>query len=406
PQLNRMKNRFIKDMMKKIITILVFTFFISFTLFNLHAEDIQCIWTDVEKIIAIGDLHGDYESFLNILQQTRIIDKEHHWIAGKVHLVQIGDIFDRGSQPKEILNLLMKLEKEAEEAGGKVHVLIGNHEMINIAGRAFDFTGYVSLGQFVSFLPGKYKEEIETKFRKSLGENSPTETSSNSSFDPNLEVEWRKFLKDATSSRNHPARRKYFQNLIEKYGEWIINKNAVIKINDIIFVHGGLNEKYSKRKLKDLNKAIQKEMKSLAAATKSSFSRNVQSRIVYDSNGPLWYRELAHGEEKYFLDEVDRILKNLKARYMVIAHTPKLIDNKDDMKRFNGKIWIIDTGISTVYRNGRQSALIVENGEFKPWLGVPRKRKPTSSEDTIQFQEGICINNIALYSFLNALPRQ
>jgi hypothetical protein len=217
------------------------------------------VWTGVERIVAVGDLHGDYEAFIYILKVNKLIDEEKHWIAGKTHLVQIGDIFDRGTQAKRILDFLMILEKEAEIDGGKVHVLIGNHEFMNIAGIAFDYRGYISLEQFVSFLPKEYVEEMEMKFRQKIGENSPRENNSDYLFDPNLKTEWLEFLDDVSrkSKYPHPARLEYSRNLLENYGEWLTNKNAVIKINDIIFVHGGLNEKYSKRNLEKLNESIE-----------------------------------------------------------------------------------------------------------------------------------------------------
>jgi len=282
----------------------------------------------------------------------------------------------------------MILEKEAEVAGGKVHVLIGNHEFMNIAGIAFDYRGYISLDQFVSFLPKEYIIETEMKFRERLEENSSTENNPDHFFDPNLKTEWLKLLDDVLRNKQHPARLEYSRNLLEKYGEWLTNKNTVIKINDIIFVHGGLNEKYSKRNLDKLNESMREEMKSLASAAKSPFKRNVHAPIGFDSNGPLWYRDLARNDEKDLEEEVDRILKNLKAQYMVIAHTPRLIKSPAEMQRFKKKIWIIDTGNSKIYINGRESALIIENGEFYVWLGEPRKGEAPSLEYTKQFQVG------------------
>ena len=360
--------------MRKIRAIFICTLLVFAVVSALSAERIQCEWTGVERIVAVGDLHGDYEVFIEILKANGIIDEEKHWIAGKTHLVQIGDIFDRGKQARQILDFLMILEKEAEEAGGKVHVLIGNHEFMNLAGIAFDERGYVTFEQFVSFLPDEYIEKTEKKFRQKAGENSPRENNSDYSFDPNLKTEWLKLLEDVLRRSDHEARLKYSRNLIDKYGEWLINRNAVIKINDIIFVHGGLNEKYSRRKLEDLNKTIRKELKSYANAAKSRYKQNVPRGIAYESNGPLWYRELAQIEEQYLAEEVDRILKNLKAQYMIIAHTPRLIRDESDMSKFNNKIWIIDTGNSRIYSNGRVSALIIENGKFDVWLGKPRKK--------------------------------
>lgn len=74
------------------------------------AEDIPCVWTGVEKIVAIGDLHGDYENFVRILQGTRLVNEKLSWTGGKAHLVQTGDVMDRGPDAKAIFDLIRRLE--------------------------------------------------------------------------------------------------------------------------------------------------------------------------------------------------------------------------------------------------------------------------------------------------------
>ena len=81
----------------------------------LKAASIQCVWTGVGKIVAVGDIHGAYKNFVKILKGTELIDNDLHWIGGKTHLVQTGDIMDRGPGAKRVFDLLMRLEKEAEE---------------------------------------------------------------------------------------------------------------------------------------------------------------------------------------------------------------------------------------------------------------------------------------------------
>lgn len=123
-------------------------------------------WSGVQKIIAVGDLHGDYENFLLILKNPKValVDDELHWIGGNTHLVQTGDIMDRGNEARKILYLLMRLEKEAEAAGGKVHVLLGNHEEATITGISLGYPDYVSPQQFVSFLAESYRKAREKQF--------------------------------------------------------------------------------------------------------------------------------------------------------------------------------------------------------------------------------------------------
>ena len=68
-----------------------------------------------------------------LLQIAKLVDDESNWIGGTCHLVQLGDILDRGDSERSCIDLLFKLRKQAEEAGGKVHVLLGNHEVMNVA---------------------------------------------------------------------------------------------------------------------------------------------------------------------------------------------------------------------------------------------------------------------------------
>jgi hypothetical protein len=310
----------------------------------------QCIWEGVEKIIAIGDLHGDYEHFITILQNKDIglIDNAHHWIGGKTHLVQIGDVMDRWDDAKDIFDLIKNLEKEAAAAGGMVHMLIGNHEEMNITGIAFQYADYVTPKQFVDFLPDDYKKKREREFKKRT-ENGG-----------DIEDEWKKLMEDK-GARGEEARGVYVENFNLLYGRWIAEEhNAVIKINDTVFVHGGIGEKYSTWPLKDINNLYYLEFQKGFREGFDSF----RPKILWAEDSPLWFRYLATWPEQDYASQVNQILANLAANHMVIAHTPLIAENV--VNRFSGKVWVIDTGISRLYR-GFLSALIIKNGIFDRW---------------------------------------
>jgi hypothetical protein len=367
-----MRNDAISSTMRKTRFILILAVFILASVAHLYAADTQCVWTDVQRIVAVGDIHGDYKAFIKILKGTGIIDDGLSWTGGKTHLVQIGDVMDRGPDPKKIFDLLMRLDKEAKEAGGEVHMLLGNHEEMNIGDIALDREGYVTPSQFVSFLPDGFREKQEKKFRKELGNNPSKETESDSSLDGSLVPFWEKIIDEVRNEHLHPARRAYVKNFNKIYGKWIVQQNAVIKINNIIFVHGGINEKFSTWKLKAINNRVRVELADLRASAMGLRSPRIepfQRQIVYEPDGPYWYRGFATTNQNAFKETVDRIFDNLKADYMVIAHTPRVIKTKEDMQLFEGRVWIIDTGISEVYRRsgGQLSALIIENGKFDPW---------------------------------------
>ena len=337
---------------------------------SLGAEEIPCVWAGVEKIVAVGDLHGDYNNFVKILKGTGMVSDGLHWAGGRTHLVQTGDVLDRGPDAKKIFDLMITLEKEAITAGGQFHFLIGNHEEMNITGITFDYPGNVVVEQFVSFLRAGYRQKREKEFRKLADKEAPP--------GPRPLVDsverFRKYWADEI--KNDPqARTEYLVNFNEKYGKWILKHNAVVKINDVVFAHGGISERFSKWKLEDINDTLRLELEIFRVNIVSGVPLPLAftPKIVYVSDGPLWDRELAREDEKAFQPEVDQILAALEAKYMVVAHTPRIVHSKEDMSRFQGKIWIIDTGISEVY-GGHPSALIIEGDNFSVW-GVKNDKK-------------------------------
>jgi len=104
-------------------------------------------WTGVERVVAIGDFHGDYDQYFKVMQSAGLINKSGKWIAGKTHFVQTGDLTDRGDHSRKIIDHLVKLAKQAKKKGGYVHLLIGNHEAMNVVGDL----RYVTAGEFKAF---------------------------------------------------------------------------------------------------------------------------------------------------------------------------------------------------------------------------------------------------------------
>jgi len=161
-------------------------------------------WTGVDRIVAVGDVHGDFEQFVKALRAAQVINEKNDWIGGKTHLVQTGDVLDRGPDSRKAMDLLMKLEEEAPKAGGMVHALIGNHEAMVLLGS----WGYVSAGEKKAFGGAKaYREAMSAE---------------------------------------------------GKYGRWIRSHNAVIKINDLVFVHAGIMWAFARQSLAEINEAVRR----------------------------------------------------------------------------------------------------------------------------------------------------
>src|SRR6266566_4929528 len=107
-----------------------------------------CDVTGIEHIVAIGDVHGAYDRLTQILRAAGLADDQLHWSGAKTHLVQAGDILDRGPDSRKAEDLLRRLTDEAAAAGGQVHMLLGNHEVMRMLGDM----RYTTPGEYQAFV--------------------------------------------------------------------------------------------------------------------------------------------------------------------------------------------------------------------------------------------------------------
>lgn len=252
------------------------------------------------KIAALSDIHGQLDLVTTIFKNNNIIDQDLDWSFGDGQLVIVGDLFDRGDKVTELLWFVYNLEKQAEAQGGKVHVLFGNHE-------------YMVLQNDLRYIHRKYRISARL-LRKSYVD-----------------------LFDNTTL----------------LGKWLRSKATVIKINDNVFVHGGISEEFIKRD-SDLSETNKRMRQTLFMEPDSIF--NDTSNIKYfDNKGPIWYRG-------YFLDSlknrsIKSILRSLKAKHVIVGHTSQ----KKIESLFNRKILAVDSSI----KNGKYGEiLLIENGEY------------------------------------------
>ena len=297
-------------------------------------------WAGVERIIAVGDVHGDYEQFVKLLRSAGLIDANDDWAGGQTHFVQTGDVPDRGPDTRKVMDLLMKLEKQAKKAKGYVHALIGNHEAMNMYGDL----RYVHPGEFAAFenpkssdtRQGYYKQHVSELKRHPPPEGVPE-------FGPSHRQEWEK---------DHPL--GWFEHragfgAFGSYGRWILKHNAVIQINDTIFLHGGMGPKYAAMTIGDLNKQVLAELR--------DFSK-LKGGIVTDPDGPLWYRGLALNDERTETAHLETVLEQHQAKRIVMGHT---VTEGTVMPRLKGRAVFIDVGLSRQY-GGRLACLLIEGG--------------------------------------------
>ena len=343
-----------------------------------------------EPVVAIADVHGDFDDFIAILRRTGLTDQQNHWTAGKTTFVQTGDLLDRGPKPREVMDLMMALEKEAGQAGGRVVDLLGNHEVMNIMGdlRYVTPLNYASYAGSNSEARQKAAYDEFEKWKASHGPllaelRQPMELT---------EAEW---------MARHPAgfieQREAFGPK-GKYGEWLRGHDAVAEIGGIIFLHGGIQPDLSKTKIEAINSRIHDEIKAFDAMEKylqsekvilpffnlQEITNVVQAEVIAELkshvpptderqvkireflkfqdwlsvrvDGPLWFRGYDQWGEEEGTPQVSKVLEAYKATHVVVGHTVQ--KGGRIRPRFGNKVFLIDTGmLSSYYPGGRPSAL-------------------------------------------------
>ena len=296
---------------------------------SLGAQD---TFTGVDRIVAIGDVHGDYDQFVTVLRQAGVVDDKARWTGGRTHLVQTGDILDRGPDSRKVMELLMGLGSQAQRAGGRVHALTGNHEAMNVLGDL----RYVSAGEYHAF-QDRNSAKLRDRAYAGLADSARKE-------DPEYRKQWRE---------EHPLGWVEHRLAFEgngRYGTWIRQNNAVVRIDDFLFLHGGIGPKYVTSPLGEINAGIRR-----ALAVDATL---VPGNIAEDSEGPLWYRDLATGDEAPLSAHVDEVLARFGVKHVVIGHT---VTDGTVIPRHGGKVLMIDVGLSASY-GGPPACLIIEGG--------------------------------------------
>jgi hypothetical protein len=260
-----------------------------------------------ERIIAIGDLHGDLDAAVGALRLGGAIDEEHRWIGGDLVVVQTGDILDRGDDEEEIMDLLQRLRYQADAAGGAVHILNGNHELMNAA---WDFR-YVTERAFAD----------SSDFRVTVD------------------------LSDSTIAALPPMVRKRASAF--KPGQnvalFLAQRNTAVIVGRSVFVHGGILPEHVEMGLGRMNVEIQLWL----------LGETPQPEWVSSERSPVWTRLYSNAPDSAACDTLDAVLKNLDLDRMVVGHT---VQPNGITSYCEGKVWCIDVGMAKHY-GGRPEVL-------------------------------------------------
>lgn len=318
-------------------------------------------WQGVERIVAIGDVHGDYDQFITVLRHSDLIDSKNKWSGGKTHLVQLGDIPDRGPSTRKIMDLLMDLEKQARKAGGMVHVLIGNHDAMNVYGDL----RYTTLEEFASFRDGSSEQMRDRFFEMHVEELKSSGQAAK------LTAEYRREWE-----KKHPL--GYVEHRFQfgpngKYGKWIQSHNTVVRINDTLFLHGGLSPKYAKHSREEINKLVKEELRDI---------QKLNGGVVLDDQGPLWYRGLARDDEASSSSHLEMLLQVHGVKRIVLGHTPT---DGAIVPRFGGKVLLADVGMSASF-GSRSACLVIQDSTVSALHRGKRLALPDgSTRDLIRY---------------------
>lgn len=298
---------------------------------------IPIVQKPVKRIIAIGDIHGDFNLTIDILKMAKIIDEQGEWIADppNTHVVQVGDQIDRcrpissptacanpgETNPDEasdikILKFFTNLHQKAKQHGGAVYSLLGNHEIMNVEG----FMNYVSHDNIKDFENYKDPKKPDLVFKSG---------------------------KDARLHAFKPG---------NEYADFLAcTRTSAIIIGSNLFVHAGIIPKLTAemkgkdpvQSMADVNKLVRKWL--LGKIDHDSIKNLLDNPEV----SPFWTRVLGyippgkdHPDCKKYLNEV---LEIFHLGRMIIGHTPQLADGHGINSTCDKKLWRVDIGASKAF---------------------------------------------------------
>jgi predicted MPP superfamily phosphohydrolase len=253
--------------------------------FDTIYEPEKSVFKKVRKVAALSDIHGQYDLAVEILKNNKIIDKDLNWNFGKGHLVIVGDIFDRGPKVNEMLWLVYKLEHQAEAKGGDVHYILGNHEyMMFLKDFRYVNQKYVAVAKL-----------LNRDYNELYGEDTVL-------------------------------------------GRWLRSKPTILKINDNVYLHGGISEAFLSKVNFDIE-AINNTMRKSIGRSKKEMKATDFYETYYRSTGPIWYR--GYFKDNLSDQQISNILKQTNATHIIVGHTT----HDSIISLFNNRIFGVDSRI-------------------------------------------------------------
>lgn len=261
----------------------------------------QSLYTLPEKFLAVSDIEGNLEAFVMLLKDAGVMDDDYNWIFENGHLIFVGDMFDRGNKVTECLWLLYRLESQAEDQGGKIHFIAGNHEFMNLT---FNF----------NYVAQKYFANVQ--------------------------------LMDETLESIYAGD--------SELGRWLRTKNIIERAGPFIFIHGGISPD-----VQSLNLSYD-EINYWGRYRMDSVCQTYECNIINGGSdyGIYWYRGMAY--EDLTQQQVNSIITDFNGEMVVIGHT--VFDNISLL--YDNKVICIDLDHKDNFMNGFMHALYYEGGNI------------------------------------------
>lgn len=277
-----------------------------------YARQIPTRFPAAQRVVALGDIHGDITAMRTALWLADLIDEDDHWIGGETVVVQTGDLLDRGDDEQEIIDVLKKLQKEAKAAGGAVHLLQGNHELMNVA---LDFS-YVTEGGFIDFedAPGVKPND------PAVADFEPHERARASAFMPG-----------------------------GSYAKKLAKHPVVVIVGDTVFAHGGVLPSYA-ADIERINREVSEWLLGM---------NELGMKIVDDDDSPVWSRHYSDAPSKNDCKLLDQALATMGVSQMVVGHTVQ----DHISSACNDKVWRVDVGMAAHY-GGNPEVLEIVDGDI------------------------------------------
>ncbi len=258
-------------------------------------------------VVCVGMTQGWTDRLIKLLQQLEVVDQNADWIAGDTHLVHLGNLMGYGPSNLESLRLMHKLSKQAESAGGMVHMLMGS-------------TDFVNLRYMLSTMPSSSydhmaTEDSQARLDERLGRMLEELWEFNSDREEDLRKQLRRNYERFFNIAHVPGAMEFMDQYAPgtELGDWFRSMNTVISINDILYVAGGMHPYYAEVPFDRLNAYHRNE------ANKDAVFVPVMADI---NTGPYVWRGLSFPKLAHDGIDVNKMLADLGYRLMVVGHSP------------------------------------------------------------------------------------